>query len=227
MNNRKNNFYVKRLVVLAVLAALAYAVHFIHIPVSFLNLDFKDVIITIGGMYFGPIGGLALAICVPLLEFITVSTTGVYGLIMNILGSSAFVLTASVIYRFKRTLTGAIVGLVTAVFSLTAVMIAANLFITPYYMGVSQADVVTLIPTLFLPFNAIKAVLNASLTLCLYKPITSVFKRTGFTVHGNENDGATSQNIRYSVLIWIIGGCVAVASLAIIFLVLDGSIDFL
>ena len=224
MRTKGNTNKIRKIVALAMFAALAYAVHFVHIPVGFLNLDFKDVIVTICGMYFGPISGIVIAVTVPLLEFITVSSTGVYGLIMNVLSSVTFVGTASTIYRFRKTLSGAIIGLVSAVFAMTAVMIAANLLVTPYYMGVSIAEVGALIPTLLLPFNAIKAILNASLTLCLYKPVTMALKKTGFSRSTDTQQEDKAVNKRYSILVWLIGGGVAVVSLIIIFFVLGGSI---
>ena len=101
---------IKRMTAIAVFAALAYVIHFVHIPVGFLNLDFKDVVMAIAGMYFGPSAGGVLAILVPLLEYPT-SETGPYGLIMNILSSGSFVIVASLVYKFKKTLSGAIVGL--------------------------------------------------------------------------------------------------------------------
>lgn len=228
MQTQKNEKYIKRLVATALFAALAYAVHYIHIPVGFLNLDFKDVIIAICGMYFGPIYGLVLAVVVPLIEFLTVSSTGVYGLIMNVISSSAFVGTASVIYHFKKTLSGAVIALCSAVLSMTAVMVLANMYVTPYYMGVARNDVMAMIPTLLLPFNAIKAILNAALTLCLYKPITKILKRSGFgksVSDGAENTSANSSKLR-TLLVLIIGGCIAVGALLIIFLVLGGKIAF-
>ena len=223
---------LKRVVALAMFAALAYVVHFVHIPVGFLNLDFKDVIVTICGMYFGPISGIIIAFTVPLLEFATVSSTGPYGLIMNVLSSVTFVGTASVIYRFKKTLSGAIVGLLSASFAMTAVMMLANLLVTPYYMGVSIAEVGALIPTLLLPFNAVKAILNASLTLCLYKPLTSVLKRTGITREHKKKSDNNSQEISKNntkthlrtALVYLIGGSIAILSLVVIFAVLDGTI---
>ena len=228
MSERKrNSIYIKKLTALAVFAALAYVVHFIHIPVSFLNLDFKDVIMTVAGMYFGPISGVVVAILVPLLEFPT-SETGVYGLIMNLISSITFVGVASLIYKFKRTLTGAIVALVAAAMSMTAVMMLANLFITPFYMGVSREAVVNLIPTMLLPFNAVKSILNASLTLCVYKPMTNILRRVGVAkaVVSTENTVANENTKLRSVLVVTIGGVVAVASLSIIFFVLGGSISF-
>lgn len=220
---------VKRMTAVAMFAALAYVIHFIHIPVMFLNLDFKDVIITVCGMYFGPLTGLAVAVIVPVIETVTVGGTGIYGMIMNIISSCTFVATASLIYRYKKTLSGAIAGLLSAVFAMTAVMIAANLLITPYYMGVSVADVGALIPKLLLPFNAIKATLNASLTLCVYKPLTAVLRRAGFGKTSVSSAGAAQPspklNKRHSILIWIICGAIAVASLCVIFFVLGGSIQ--
>ena len=228
MQTQKNNKYIKRLVATALFAALAYAVHYVHIPVGFLNLDFKDVIIAICGMYFGPIYGIVLALVVPLLEFMTVSTTGVYGLIMNVISSTAFVGTASVIYHFKKTLSGAVISLCSAVLSMAAVMVLANMYVTPYYMGVSRGDVMAMIPTLLLPFNVIKAVLNAALTLCLYKPITKILKRSGFgkSVSDGAGETVTTDSKLRTLLVLLIGGGIAIVALLVIFLVLGGRIAF-
>jgi hypothetical protein len=111
---------------------------------------------------------------------------------------------------------------------MVAVMMLANLFVTPYYMHVTQADVVGLIPTLLLPFNAVKAVLNAALTLCLYKPISKVLKKSGFGRKESvqtEEENKNSATLR-SVLVWTIGGAIAIAAFCIIFFVLGGKIAF-
>lgn len=229
MNTKeRNSQQIKRMTALAVFAAVAYAVHFIHIPVSFLNLDFKDVITTVCGMYFGPVSGVIVAVLVPILEYPT-SSTGPYGLIMNILSSVSFVGVASLVYRFKKTLSGAIAALCAAVLSMVAVMMVANLLITPFYMGVSREAVVSYIPTLLLPFNAIKAVLNAALTLCLYKPLTNVLKKTGFgkqSVSVELDESAQKKAKLRSIIVWIVGGSIAIVSLCVIFFVLGGSIAF-
>ena len=70
-------------------------------------------------------------------------------------------------------------GLLTSVVLTTAVMMGANLLITPLYMGVSTTDVAKLIPTLLLPFNFTKTVLNAAIVLLLYKPLTTALRKTG------------------------------------------------
>lgn len=223
MNTNSQTQKIKQLTALAVLGAVAYVLHFVHIPVAFLNLEFKDVVIAIGGMYFGPLSGLALSVLVPLLEFPT-GSTGVYGLIMNILGTATFVGVASTVYRFRRSLSGAVVGLCAAALSMTAVMMLANLWITPYYMGVSQTEVVALIPKLLLPFNGIKSILNASLTLCLYKPLTGVLRRTGFG-RGSVQAAKPESVRKRSILVWVVGGVIAILSLLVIFLLLGGSVQ--
>ena len=229
MRSNNTTVKIKKLTAVAVFAALAYVAHFIHIPVAFLNLDFKDVIMTVCGMYFGPLSGGIVAILVPLLEYPT-SSTGVYGLIMNIISSVSFVCVASLIYKYKKTLTGAIIALLSAILSVIAMMMLANLFVTPFYMGVSRSEVVALIPTLLLPFNAVKAVLNASLTLCVYKPLTKILKRTGFgkaeQVGTDASGNAATRSALRTALVIAIGATIAAISLIIIFKVLGGSIEF-
>ena len=53
-----------------------------------LTFDFKDAILSINALLFGPLTGVVSAALVALVEFITVSDTGVYGLIMNFLSSA-------------------------------------------------------------------------------------------------------------------------------------------
>ena len=68
-------------------------------------------------------------------------------------------------------------GLVLASLSMTAFMLLFNLFIVPIYTpNFTTAAVAQMIPTLFLPFNLTKAVLNSAIVLILYKPISRAMK---------------------------------------------------
>lgn len=235
----KNSQKIRRMVILAVFAALAYvAMLAIHIKVGFLTMDVKDTIITLCGLYFGPVASLIISVLVPLLEYITISDTREYGLIMNILGSVSFSVTASLIYKWKKTFSGAIAALTAAAFAMTGVMLLANLFITPYYMGATVADVKAMIPTLLLPFNAIKAVLNVGLVLLLYKHIGNALRKAGFlprkapSLALTENDGTvaaqTSQRPAFwrTVIVTASAAVLIAVSLVIIFVVLGGKFDF-
>ncbi len=184
MNKSANkNIDVKRIVGISVFAALAYVVSlstsWIKIG-GFLSFDLKDTVIVIASFIYGPVAAVCMSAIAALLEFIIpVTGTGVYGLIMNFSSSVVFSLTASIIYKYKRTLAGAIIGLYTASLLTVGAMMALNLLVTPYYMGVDLATVKGLIPVLLLPFNAAKTLMNSALVMILYKPISQAMCRAG------------------------------------------------
>lgn len=163
---------VLKLTLTAVFAALAFASIFVfHFKVSFLTFDLKDAIITLAGLLFGPMAALSISFLVPFLELITFSETGWYGFIMNFASSAAFSVVSSVVYRYRKKLSGAILGLALGLVTMVAVMMGLNLLVTPYYMGVSGEQVAQMIPTLLLPFNTVKGTFNIALVLILYKPV--------------------------------------------------------
>ena len=93
-----------KLTVMAMLCALAFvAVVAIRIPlipiVPFLEYEPKDVIIMTGGFLFGPMSAALISIIVSFIEMITISSTGIIGLIMNILSTVAFVCPAAYLYK--------------------------------------------------------------------------------------------------------------------------------
>ena len=222
----KNNSKVKikKITATAMFCALAYAcMYFVKIPVGFLTLDVKDSLIILCSLLFGPIYGLTVAVAVPFLELITISGTGVYGFIMNVLSSVTFSLTAGLIYRYKKSLAGALFALTSGVFAVTAVMMLANLFITPYYIGGSVADVAAMIPKVLLPFNLVKAVLNAAIVLLLYKPLSKLLKRVGFlssSTSASQGQNAQGMEKMRSILITVVALLVIAGSVAIVFFVL-------
>jgi len=235
MKNKNNYEKIKRITATAMFAAIAYvSVVVLKFQVGgFLTFDIKDALIAVCGMYFGPLYALAIAVTVPFLEFITISGTGVYGLIMNILASVAFSLTASLLYKYKRTFLGAIISLIGGVFAMVGIMLMANLFITPYYLKMPTEAVAKMIPTLLLPFNSVKAIINAALTLILYKPITTALKRTGFKKSGWENTASveiTEEQKRKSrirsVIMTVIAVIIVAASIFVIYKFLGGEISF-
>ena len=211
-----------RMVVVAVFCALAYACQFVfRIHVSFLTFDAKDAIMAIGAMIFGPVWGVVMAFLVAFLEFLTLSGTGVYGFIMNFASSAAFTAICAGVYKHKRTMLGAVLGLLSAVLGTTALMMVLNLIVTPYYMtGGSVKAVAELIPTLLLPFNLTKSLMNAGLVLVLYKPVSLALKKARILKGGP--DKFTFDKKTLAVLI---GGISLIAVCVVIFLVvLHGSI---
>ena len=109
---------------------------------------------------------------------ITVSEAGIYGFIMNVVASWAFILPAAFLYHRRRTMGGAIAGLALGVTAMAAVMMLWNYIITPIYQGWPREQVAGMLTTVFLPFNVIKGVLNAALTLVLYQPVSNALRRS-------------------------------------------------
>ena len=225
MQNNHTTQKIKQLTATAIFCALAYAcAALIRIPVQFLTLDLKDSLIILCSLLFGPVSGLSVAVIVPFLEFLSVgSGTGIYGLIMNVLSSVTFASVTGLIYYRKKSMAGAVIGLVSGVFAVTAVMLLANLFITPYYIGQPTAVVAKMIPTILFPFNLIKAVLNAAIVLLLYKPLSKVLKKIGFIRSSKREVTSAEQKRRGMIrtaLVTAIAVVVISVSLLIIFLVL-------
>ena len=182
MERNKKKIETKTVVGMAVFAALAFVLsQVIRFPVMFLTFDVKDAIICTSAFIYGPIAAPIVSLMAALLELITnISGTGIYGFLMNFLSSASLSTAASLIYYKRRTLNGAIVSLVVAVITMVAVMMGANILITPYYMtGGSVEAVIQLIPSVLLPFNLAKGLLNAAITLLIYKPVKVAMKRAG------------------------------------------------
>ena len=176
--NKLASLDVKRLVGIAMFAALAYATTFVfRIPVQFLTFDAKDAVLTIAAFIYGPSAAITMALIPALIEFITISDTGFWGLLMNFVSSATFSFTASLIYKYKRSFNGAIIGIYAAVIATTAIMIPMNIFVTPVYMGVPRQAVINLLPTLLVPFNFAKSLMNAAITMLIYKPVSLAMKR--------------------------------------------------
>ena len=176
---KKKLFSVKEMVLIAMLAAIAYVIMtLIRIPVVlFLKYEPKDVIITIGGFLLGPMAAFITSFVVSLVEMVTVSDTGPIGALMNLLSTCSFACTASLIYKKRHTLSGAIGGLLVGALVMVGAMILWNWLITPLYMGVERSVVEGMLLTAFLPFNLLKAGLNTALVLVLYKPLVTALRK--------------------------------------------------
>lgn len=176
---KKSAQHIRRLVIMAMFTALAFAaVAFIRIPVMlWLSYEPKDVLLTMGAFILGPIEGIVMTVVVSLLEMVTISNTGIIGFAMNVFSSCLFVCTASLIYHRKRTLSGALLGLVCATLLATGGMLLWNYLITPLYMAnTTREQVAGMLIPLFLPYNLLKSSLNATLTMLLYKSVSSALR---------------------------------------------------
>ncbi|MBR2325010.1 MAG: ECF transporter S component [Clostridia bacterium] len=201
MHKKNIKIDTRTVVGVAVFSALAFVLSLvIRFPVMFLTFDVKDAIICTSAFIYGPIAAPIVALLTALLELITnISGTGLYGFLMNFLSSAALSTVASLVYRKWRTLNGAIVSMLAAVIAMVAVMMGANLLITPYYMtGGSVAAVAKLIPSVLLPFNLAKGLLNAAITLLIYKPIKIAMKRAGLLSKEKATGKTLAEEFRFT-----------------------------
>lgn len=173
---------VRKLTTLGVLAALSIVlVFFIHFPIfpaaPFLEYDPADIPIFIATFTFGPAWGFLMTVAVSVIQGITVSAgSGWIGIVMHILATGSFALVAGSIYQRRRTLGGAVLSLAVGVVLMTAVMTLCNLIFTPLFMGQPMETVVAMLLPAIIPFNLLKAGINAVVTFVVYKPLGRVLQ---------------------------------------------------
>ena len=199
----KKKIDVKMLVTLGMFCAVAYALMFVSrfapaIAAGFLKYDPKDIIIVISGFIYGPAAALAVSVVVAFIELVTVSTTGWIGLIMNILASGVFACTASIVYKKKHTLKGAVLGLILACILTTGIMVLWNYLITPLYMGYPREAIAEMLLPVFFPFNLVKTVANAAFTIMLYKPLVNALRKARL-VNLSGSPAQTKKNNKFLV----------------------------
>ena len=98
---------------------------------------------------------------------------------------------------------------------MTAVMLLMNLLITPVYYNIPGEQVKGMLLPLLLPFNLIKAVMNAAIVLVFYKPLSTVLKKTG-AVKGDMGEYRFDK----TSVILTVAGILIIAACTVIFLAL-------
>ena len=210
----------RRLTLMAMFAALSYVVMAVgRIPISsvdFLKYDPKDFILVICGFIMGPIPALLVMTVVSFIEMITVSSTGIIGFFMNVLGSAAFVCPASVIYKRRHNLRGALEGLLAGIVLTTIAMLLWNYFLTPIYMGYPRAAIAEMLVPVFLPFNLIKGGINAAITMLVYKPVSRALKEAGLAPKSPAAEPAQKKS---ALGVYILAGIVLLSCIAAVLVI--------
>ena len=207
MNNQ-----TRKITTIGMLCAVTYVIMAVgRIPVVlFLKYDPSDVIVTLGGLIWGPMTSCIVSVVVASVEMVTVSSTGILGCIMNIVQTVSFACTASAIYRKKRTMSGAVIGLSAGCITSVLLMMLWNYLITPLYMGYSREAVAELLLPVFLPFNLLKSVLNAALTFVLYKPVITALRKGGYVAMPEKESRRQKRNGMTLLAVLLIVTCVLI-----------------
>lgn len=218
MQKTNTNQNLRYLTGVAIFAAFAFGVTLVfRIPVGFLTFDAKDAVITVAAFVWGPLAALPMALIAAALELVTISSTGWYGFVMNVASTLSFALTASLIYKMKRTRNGSIIAIYSAVVAVCAVMMVMNIFVTPFYMGVPRGVVVDLIPTLLLPFNFAKAMLNGAIVVLIYKPAVTALRLVGLA-KGSASGKDLKLNKNSAVMLVV--GAITLTVAVVLFIIL-------
>jgi len=181
-----NKWTTKELAIMALMCAIGVLLSFIEIPlipgVSFLRYDASLVpALVCGFAYSGGIGVTVGIICAVIHALFTGNWVGA---VMNIIVAIAVIAPAASIYHHHRTFKGAIVALVVSAIVMIVAACIANLVIDPLFYGIPFEAVQALIVPALIPFNIAKAVINAVITLIVYKSISNLITPVKNQVRG-------------------------------------------
>jgi riboflavin transporter FmnP len=188
---------LKYIAKVGVLSAVAAILMLFEIPLwfapSFYELDLSELPILIGGFALGPMAAVLMELVKNLLNLLMNGTsTAFVGEFANFVTGCAFVLPATLIYKYHKSRKGALIGLGIGALSLVAVGALINYFVlipafsTLYNlpldaivaMGTQVNGAITDLPTLIvfavMPFNLLKAVICSLLTMLLYKRLSKI-----------------------------------------------------
>ena len=192
--NTKYRFGTKQIVRVAVFGALSGIFYiFIKFPVpflpSFLEFHFDEVPAFIASFAYGPITGIVVLLIKTLIKLPLTSTLGV-GELSDLIYSIAFIIPASLIYKYKRNFKGVFIGLFIGTIFQLAVSLLCNIYIMiPFYMSIMEFPEAAILgmckaanPNIkdigwsygllaVLPFNLIKDFIVILLTLFTYKSV--------------------------------------------------------
>ncbi len=203
MKQDKTRYDTKTLTAMAMLTALAYAVMAVCkvIPKvgGFLSLDAIDAIIGVGGFLFGPAAAVMMIVVEAFIEAITLSSTGWYGFLMNVLSTTLLICPAVWLYRRRGGTSGAVIGLTVGVLFRLLGMIVFNYFVTPLYFRMPRAAVVDMMPMIAV-FNMVKGVLNAALLMAIYPPASAALRRIGLAAPSKAHEAGEKPRFSYAPL---------------------------
>ena len=190
--NNSNRWNTRQLVTMALMCAIASLFSFVQIPlipgVSFLTYNPSLMPAMVCGFAFGPGAGIAVGSTAAVIHGLILGEW--VGSLMNIFATAFFILPAALLYRRMHTLKGAIAGLVISVITATAGAILVNLTIGVWFYYGSADVIIPLILPALLPFNLVKTILNALLTLVVYKAVSNLITPKKDRVKGRPTNQA-------------------------------------
>ena len=144
---------------------------------QYYEYDAMDIPILIGSFIYGPLAGLLITLVSSVIQGISFSSgSGWVGILMHFIATGTLCLTAGTIYKFKKDIKGAVIGLAIGTIAMALIMIPANLVIVTTFFGFPKEQVEALILPVIIPFNLFKAGVNCIITFLIYKPLKRIIK---------------------------------------------------
>ena len=187
----KTKFNTRVLTGTAMLAAVATVLMYMEFPIpimpAFIKLDVSELPALIASFAYGPVAGIVVCLIKNLIKLPSTSTAAVWELFNFVMGA-LFVGVAGMVYRFKKTRSGAILGAVLGALVMAIVSVPYNYFIVyPAYVVMYHLplDAIILLNCLLvfnLPFTFFKGMLDAVICFAIYKPLSPI-------LHGRNSGG--------------------------------------
>ncbi len=173
--------YVTKVAVLSAVATVLY--YFARFPIftvppfNVLDMDFSDIPALLGGFALGPVASVIIAFIRCAIKF--TSSTTVVGELSAFIVSISFTLPATIIYKYKKNIKGALIGLGVGILSNAVISALSNYFIiVPMYAALfspALMDVRVEFAFMYgLAFNLIKTVVASVVTFILYKRLSKI-----------------------------------------------------
>lgn len=197
-NTRASLRYITKI---AILSAMAFILMLFEFPLAFLapsfyELNFSDVVALTGSFALGPVAGVLIEFFKIVLNIIfTGSDTAFVGEFSNFVMGCAYVLPAALLYRYRKNLRTAVLGMLIGTAVLAVVSGLLNYYVMiPMYSELYKAPIDDILgmgaainPAIgnlwsfvllaVVPFNLIKGVACSVLTFFLYKHVSPLLHK--------------------------------------------------
>ena len=186
-----------KIVVTAILSAVATVLMFISFPIPFLippfvKMDFSELPALLAAFSMGPVSGMMVCLVKNLINLLFTTTSGV-GELCNFLLGVCFVIPAGWIYKVRRTRSGALLASGAGAVAMAVLSVPVNYFISyPFYTTFMPLDTIIgmyqylltsvdgLLACLLIfnmPFTLLKGILDVALAFLIYKPLSPLLHK--------------------------------------------------
>ena len=137
-----------KLVITAMLGAAAFVLQLLEFPIpflipSFVQMDFSELPALLAAFSLGPASGVVVCLVKNVIKGLLFSGTGGVGEMCNFLLGICFVIPAGLIYRYKKTRSGALLGALAGAVIMAVCSVPLNYFVSyPVYTKFLPIDVI-------------------------------------------------------------------------------------